>query len=89
MPRLDQLLRSTTGHHFFTGVDAVSGFNHLELTLAAAERLAICTPSGLYRWVVMPFGPVDAPQAFQTVMRRIFHGITDLEIYVDDLCIYT
>jgi hypothetical protein len=88
-PRLDQLLRSTSGHYFFSRVDAVIGLNHLELTGTAAERLAICTPSGLHRWVVMPYGPVDALQACQTVMRRTFDRIADLEIHMDDLCKYT
>ena len=56
----------------FTGLDAVSGFNQLELSRAASEKLAIVVPSGLYFWKVLPFGPMEGPQAFTAVMRRIF-----------------
>ena len=89
MPRIDTVLRAAAGAYFYTGLDAVSGFNQLELTENARERLAITTPSGLYCWTVLPFGPVDGPQAFQSAMRRIFGGVQNLLIYVDDLCLFT
>ncbi|CAE8630136.1 unnamed protein product [Polarella glacialis] len=81
MPRIDTVLRAAAGAYFYTGLDAVSGFNQLELTENARERLAITTPSGLYCWTVLPFGPVDGPQAFQSAMRRIFGGVQNLLIY--------
>ncbi|CAE8652229.1 unnamed protein product, partial [Polarella glacialis] len=89
MPRIDTVLRAAAGAYFYTGLDAVSDFNQLELTENARERLAITTPSGLYCWTVLPFGPVDGPQAFQSAMRRIFGGVQNLLIYVDDLCLFT
>ena len=73
----------------FSGLDAVSGFNQLALTADASEKLAITVPSGLYFWSVLPFGPVDGPQAFTAVMRRIFGGTRCLEVYVDDLAVHT
>ena len=70
-------------------MDAVSGFNHLELSPRAKEVLAICSASGLYAWNSLPFGPADGPQAFQAAMRRIFGGASGLSVYLDDLCLAT
>ena len=89
MPRVDATLRRSAGARFFTGLDAVSGFNHLSLTERAKEVLAICASSGLYAWEALPFGPADGPQAFQAVMQRIFGSHAGLAIYLDDLALAT
>jgi hypothetical protein len=89
MPAVMEVIRSVMGANLFTGLDAVSGFNQLELSRSASEKLAIVVPSGLYFWKVLPFGPVDGPQAFTSVMRRIFQDVKCLEIYIDDLAVHT
>jgi len=89
MPSVMEVIRRVTGSELFSGLDAVSGFNQLRLTPSASEKLAITVPSGLYFWTVLPFGPVDGPQAFTAVMRRIFGGVRSLEVYVDDLAVHT
>ena len=72
MPAVMEVIRRVTGATVFSGLDAVSGFNQLRLSKKAQEKLAITVPSGLYFWLVLPFGPVDGPQAFTAVMRWIF-----------------
>ena len=91
MPRVDNTLRAVSGSRWLSGLDAVSGFNHLKLTPRARDRLAICCTSGLYSWDSLPFGPVDGPQAFQLVMRWCFSRYLSawLEVYIDDLAIHT
>jgi hypothetical protein len=90
MPNLSDLLRRVSGSKYFTGVDAVSGFNQLNLTARAQERLAITTPTGTYSWLVLPFGPLNGPQAFQLVMSRIFGSHNEHSaIYIDDVAIFS
>ena len=89
MPAVMEVIRSVMGGVLFTGLDAVSGFNQLELSRAASEKLAIVVPSGLYFWKVLPFGPMDGPQAFTAVTRRIFQEVKCLEVYIDDLAVHT
>jgi hypothetical protein len=89
MPAVMEVIRRVTGATVFSGLDAVSGFNQLRLSKEAQEKLAITVPSGLYFWLVLPFGPVDGPQAVTAVMRWIFGDTKCLEIYVDDLAIHT
>ena len=59
MPRVDTTLRAAAGARWYSGLDAVSGFNHLNLSDRAKEVLAICVGSGLYAWESLPFGPAD------------------------------
>ena len=93
MPRVDATLRGSSGARWYSGLDAVSGFNHLNLTERAKEVLAICSASGLYAWESLPFGPADGPQAFQGTMRHLFSDVPGLSavlaIYLDDLCLST
>ena len=91
MPHLGDLLRRAAGHKYYSGVDAVSGFNHLPLTEAARERLSICTPTGSYAWVVLQFGPLNGPQAFQATMARIFGNLSQehIAIYIDDVAVFS
>jgi hypothetical protein len=89
MPRVDVTLRDSAGARWYSGLDAVSGFNHLMLSDWAKEVLAICSASGLYAWESLPFGPADGPQAFQAAMRRLFDQVQSLGIYLDDLCLAT
>ena len=94
MPHLADLIRRVAGASVYSGVDAVSGFNHLSLTAEAKERLAIITPQGVYAWLVLPFGPLNGPQAFQMVMGRLFAMTADPEvssctaIYIDDVAVF-
>ena len=89
MPRVDVTLRDSAGARWYSGLDAVSGFNHLMLSDWAKEVFAICSASGLYAWESLPFGPADGPQAFQAAMRRLFDQVQYLGIYLDDLCLAT
>ena len=54
------------------------------------EKTAFITPSGLYQFLVMPFGLCNAPATFQRLVDSIFekyigHGIG---VYIDDIVIY-
>ncbi len=91
MPRVDMTLRATAGARWYSGLDAVSGFNHLKLSERAKDVLAICTFSGLYAWQSLPFGPVDGPQALQACMRRFLAKCVGqfLAVCIGDLCVYT
>ena len=51
-------------HH--TLVDAVWGYTQFLLDDATRELLVVCTRSGLYEWLRMPFGPAPAPAKMQS-----------------------
>jgi len=54
-------------------------------------KTAFRTCYGSFEWSVMPFGPTNAPMAFQQFMNDIFSDFLDVcvVIYLDDILIYS
>ncbi len=56
------------------------------------EEKTICrTRYGSYKFLVMPFGPTNAPTTFCTLMNNIFREWFDdfVVIYIDDILVYS
>ena len=56
LPRIDQLMDSTTGHKLLTFMDAFSGYNQIKMTEEDQEKTTFITSQGFYCYKVMPFG---------------------------------
>ena len=64
-------LGDSYGNLFFISLDARSSYHQIKVRPCNQEELAFFTPDGKNKYfVVMPFGPKNAP-AFYTVMMRI------------------
>ena len=46
MPRIDQLVNATKGHHRMSFLDAFQGYNQILLALDDQEKIAFVTPIG-------------------------------------------
>ena len=53
------------------------------------EKTAFATHSGLYEFVVMPFGLCNAPSTFQRLMERVLTGLAQdiCIVYLDDILV--
>ncbi len=53
--------------------------------------MAFITPTGLYEYVVMPYGPANAPSIFQEFMNEVFREFLHsfVIVYIDDILIYS
>ena len=57
-------------HH--TVVDAIWGYTQFLIDEPTRKMLTICTRSGLYEWLRMPFGPAPAPAEMQSYVSSRF-----------------
>ncbi|URD93608.1 Retrotransposon protein [Musa troglodytarum] len=89
LPRIDQLVDSTTGHARFSFMDAYSGYNQIRMAPEDQQHTAFHTPQGAYFYKVMPFGLKNAGATYQRMVNKVFaHQMgRNMEVYVDDMIV--
>ncbi|RVW88325.1 Transposon Ty3-I Gag-Pol polyprotein [Vitis vinifera] len=87
LPRIDQIVDSTSGQGMLTFLDAFSGYHQIPMSPDDEEKTAFITPHGLYCYKVMPFGLKNAGATYQRLMTKIFKPLIgrSVEVYIDDI----
>ena len=75
VPKIADMLDALGHSAFFSTLDLASGFWQVEVVPKDREKTAFVTPFGIYEFLVMPFGLINAPATFQRVMDRVFHEV--------------
>ena len=91
LPRVDESLHLLSKERYFSTLDLSSGYWQVKMAPESIEKTAYMyiTHSGLYEFVVMPFGLCNAPATFQQLMETIPAGLTRVECldYIDDILV--
>ena len=89
IPRIDDCIDKIGKARYITKFDLLKGYWAVPLTERAKEISAFVTPDGLYQYKVMPFGMKNAPATFQRMMNQCLEGLPGVEVYVDDIVVYS
>ena len=92
LPLIDETLARVVKARYFTKLDIVAVFNNLRFATSQDEDLTtFATRLGNYKNHVMPFGLCNGPSNWQRYINDAFiqHLGKFLEIYVDDMLIYS
>ena len=75
----------------FTSVDMFKGFWQVPMVEGDIEKTAFITPGGLYEWLFMPMGLMNAGATFQSMMEEILAPVLwkYCVVYLDDVFIYS
>ena len=89
IPRVDDSLAALSGSRWFSKLDLASGYWQVAMVTKTQEKAAFVTPSGLYKWNVMPFGLCNAPSTFARLMELVLKGLYRkiCLIYLDDVIV--
>jgi hypothetical protein len=89
LPRIDQIVDSTSDCDLLCFIDAFSGFHQIPMSREDEEHTTFITVDGLFCYVSMPYGLKNALPTFVCAMHKIFGDlIRDLvEVYVDDIVV--
>ena len=89
LPRIDQIVDSTTGHGMLSFLDAFSGYHQIPMAPTDEEKTVFITPHGLYCYKVMSFGLKNASVTYQRLITKIFKPLIDctVEMYIDDIVV--
>ena len=91
LPLIDELRDRVAGAKVFTNLDLKDGYHLIRMRKGDEHKRAFRTRYGQYEYKVMPFGLVNAPATFQTMMNKILREFLDhgVVVYLDDILIYS
>jgi hypothetical protein len=91
LPRIGQIMDSTSRCDLLSFLDAYSGFHQIQMSREDWKHTAFVTVDGLYCYVVMSYGLENALPTFVRVMSKTFGDLIrdKVEVYVDDIMVKT
>ncbi|XP_074579125.1 uncharacterized protein LOC141835651 [Curcuma longa] len=89
LPRIDQLVDSTSGHEYICMLDAYQGYHQIPLSVDDQDKVSFITADGTFCYTVMSFGLKNAGATYQRLMDKIFRHQQgrNIEVYVDDILV--
>lgn len=91
LPRIDETLEALGGARFFTTFDLKAGYWQIAVAEKDRDKTAFTSREGLFRFVRMPFGLMNAPSTFQRMMDCVLRGLSwrTCLVYLDDIIVFT
>src|SRR5438552_3493996 len=76
LPRIDQLVDSTSGSELLSFLDAYSRYHQICMSEEDEEKTTFTTSSGVHYYVKMPFSLKNVGSSFQRAIHIIFEGLS-------------
>ncbi|KAL0444400.1 UNVERIFIED_CONTAM: putative enzymatic polyprotein [Sesamum latifolium] len=89
LPRIDQLVDSTSGCELLSMMDASQGYHQIMLAPEDRKKVSFITSIDTFCYVAMLFGLKNAGTIYQRLVDKIFRPqiARNVEVYVDDMLV--
>jgi hypothetical protein len=89
LPRICQIMDSTTSCELLSFLDAYSGYHQISLAIDDEEKIAFITPFGIFCYTKMAFGLKNGGATYQKCVYTILEGQIgwNVEAYIDDIVV--
>jgi hypothetical protein len=91
LPQIEYLLEQLAGYKYYSTIDLFAGYWQIPMEESAVAKTAFVCREGIYEFLVIPFGLINAPATLQQIMDGDFIDYTNefLFVYLDDIFIYS
>ncbi len=91
MPLVEDVISQLGKSAWFSTLDLQSGFWQIRMAPKDMKKTVLITKTGLYDWIVMPFGLKNATSTFTRTMSLVFKELGDkfLKVFVDTLNVHS
>ena len=88
---IDEIFDAMAGSKIFSKLDAEAGYHQVDLKAEDRHKTAFSCKQGVFEYVKMPFGLVNAPSTFQRIMENILRKYiwNFVVVYLDDIIIFS
>jgi hypothetical protein len=90
LPDITEILDQLGQSKYFTCLDMVMGYHHIELEEGEGPKTVFSMKQGHWEYNRLPFGLKTAPATFKKLMNSVLSGLTGTHrfVYLDDIVIY-
>ena len=90
LPRIDILFDQLAKAKVFSKIDLRSGYHEIKIRPEDVPKIAFSTTYSMHKYLVMCFGPTNAPAYFTYLMNSVFMPKLDkfVVMFIDDILIY-
>ena len=89
MPTAEHLFQKLNGDKYFTRIDLSKGYWQISIPEDDIPKTAFVTPDGSYEFLKMPFGMINSAATLKRAMKKLLHGLDNVEFYWDDILVHT
>ncbi|CAF1035659.1 unnamed protein product [Brachionus calyciflorus] len=89
LPRVDDILDKLSKGKFFSHFFSRKGYFQISVLDNSKHKTGFTVPFGIYEFNRVPYGLTNAPAFFSAIMQSILGGLEFVQVYIDDIIIFS